>query len=141
VKTKYEIIRNVVREKMRDLRENVKSLKNLTDQGLDVKQKIMTNELILKQSDTDLAMIHENLIQIKHDEQRLKLMHPHDPELRTVKDRIQTCENENEILYVRLEHWLYPICDFIDEDEQEEAIKYLASVEWQRALHQAIKPI
>jgi hypothetical protein len=141
VREKYEVIRNRVREILRDLKENVRRMKTLTDQTMDVKKKIEINELIIKQADTDLALIYENLVQMKHDQKIHQHMHPEDPELRTVRDRLVAYEEENEMLFNRLEHWQYPYYNFICEEEQEEAIKFLDSVEWQRALHQAIKPI
>lgn len=137
---KYKICRDLAKVKRDTVKDELKFMRhdNLTVQE---KKLIEEKELVLKQSDTDIALIYENLVQMKHDQKILQRMHPEDPELRTVRDRIAAYEEENEMLFNRLERWLYPYYTFVGEDEQEEAIKYLDSVEWQRALHQAIKPI
>lgn len=123
--TKYETIRELVKQKRDTIKDDLKFMRheNLTVQE---KKNIELKELILKQSDTDLALIYENLVQMKHDNARLQLMPPEDPDLKTVKDRIASYEEENEMLFNRLEKWLYPYSTYVSDEEMDDARTFLA---------------
>lgn len=123
--TKYETIRELVKQKRDTIKDDLKFMRheNLTVQE---KKNIELKELILKQSGTDLALIYENLVQMKHDNARLQLMPPEDPGLQTVQDRIKSYEEENEMLFNRLEKWLYPYSTYVSDEEMNDARTFLA---------------
>lgn len=141
MRQRYEITRDLVRAKREKIKYETGILRGLKERTYTEQKALENDELVLKQSDTDLALIYENLVQMKHDQQRLDKMHPQDPELRTLRDRIRSYEEENEMLFNRLERWLYPVVTFVNAEEQEEAILFLDSPEWQRALHGALKDL